>query len=74
VLVLERLSEAELERLAQRAETELGRALPLDGPSRATALQEMADGDGRALLNLIEQVAAWKTTHDLDTAARSRPG
>jgi len=46
--------------LAQRAEKELDRALPLDGYAREALLQ-MADGDGRALLNLIEQVAAWKT-------------
>jgi len=59
VLVLHRLGLADLERLAQRAERELGRALPLDGPARE-ALAEMADGDGRALLNLIEQVMAWK--------------
>ena len=59
VLVLERLSLADLERLAQRAEKELDRQLPLDGPARE-ALLEMADGDGRALLNLIEQVTAWK--------------
>jgi len=58
-LVLERLSLADLERLAQRAEKELDRVLPLDGPARE-ALLEMADGDGRALLNLIEQVTAWK--------------
>ncbi len=68
VLVLERLSLADLERLAQRAEQELGRALPLDGPARE-ALLEMADGDGRALLNLIEQVMAWKTDGKLDTDA-----
>ncbi|MBR9843698.1 MAG: replication-associated recombination protein A [Rhodobacteraceae bacterium] len=68
VLVLERLSLADLERLAQRAEKELGRALPLDGPARE-ALLEMADGDGRALLNLIEQVAAWKVKGKLDTEA-----
>jgi len=60
VMVLERLDLADLELLAQRAEGELGKALPLDGPARE-ALLEMADGDGRALLNLIEQVAAWKT-------------
>lgn len=59
VIVLERLSLADLERLAQRAEKELGRALPLKGEARE-AMLEMADGDGRALLNLIEQVAAWK--------------
>ena len=59
VLVLERLTLADLERLAQRAERDLGRKLPLDGPAR-DALLEMADGDGRALLNLIEQVTAWQ--------------
>ncbi|WP_424942366.1 replication-associated recombination protein A [Aliiroseovarius crassostreae] len=58
VLVLTRLTLTDLERLAQRAEKELDRALPLDGPARE-ALLEMADGDGRALLNLIEQVMAW---------------
>ncbi|WP_281995979.1 replication-associated recombination protein A [Ruegeria faecimaris] len=70
VLVLERLSPADLERLTQRAEKELDRALPLDPAARA-ALQEMADGDGRALLNLIEQVAAWKVDGLLDTDALS---
>ena len=68
VLVLTRLTLADLERLAQRAEQELGRALPLDGPARE-ALLDMADGDGRALLNLIEQVAAWKVEGKLDSAA-----
>ena len=33
------------------------------------ALLEMADGDGRALLNLIEQAAAWKVGAPLDPAA-----
>ncbi|MBP9182797.1 MAG: replication-associated recombination protein A [Fuscovulum sp.] len=65
VIILERLSLADLERLAQRAEKELGRALPLKGAARE-AMLEMADGDGRALLNLIEQVAAWKLDHPLD--------
>jgi putative ATPase len=59
VIVLERLTLTDLERLAQRAEKELGRALPLNGEARE-AMIEMADGDGRALLNLIEQVAAWR--------------
>ena len=65
VIVLERLSLADLERLAQRAEQELGRALPLKGEARE-AMLEMADGDGRALLNLIEQVAAWKLDQSLN--------
>ena len=66
VLTLNRLDLAALERLAQRAEKELDRALPLKGPARE-ALLEMADGDGRALLNLIEQVMAWKLDGTLDT-------
>ena len=68
VIVLERLTLADLERLAQRAERELGRALPLKAEARE-ALLEMADGDGRALLNLVEQVAAWKTDTPLSPEA-----
>jgi len=59
VIILERLDLTDLERLAQRAEKDLNRALPLTGDARE-ALIEMAHGDGRALLNLIEQIAAWK--------------
>ncbi len=70
VLVLNRLALADLERLAQRAEKELDRALPLTGEARE-ALLEMADGDGRALLNLIEQVMAWKGDKKLDVDALS---
>lgn len=70
VLVLERLSLSDLERLTQRAEKELGRALPLT-PAARDALHEMADGDGRALLNLIEQVSAWKVETPLDPDALS---
>jgi putative ATPase len=65
VIVLERLSLADLERLAQRAEKDLGHALPLTADAR-DALLEMADGDGRALLNLIEQVAVVKGPLDRD--------
>lgn len=68
VIVLERLSLRDLERLAQRAERELGRRLPLTAEARE-ALLEMADGDGRAALNLIEQVAGWRSEAPLDRAA-----
>ncbi|MCV2446782.1 replication-associated recombination protein A [Paracoccus sp. DMF] len=71
VIVLERLSLADLERLAQRAEQELGRALPLTAEARDRLL-EMADGDGRAALNLIEQVMAWKITGKLDPGQLSQ--
>ncbi len=68
VIVLKRLELSDLERMAQRAEAELGCKLPLTGEARE-ALLEMADGDGRACLNLIEQVAAWKVEGKLGTDA-----
>lgn len=71
VLILERLSLTDLELLAQRAEKELERPLPLTGEARDRLL-EMADGDGRAALNLIEQVMAWKVTGKLDPDALSK--
>ena len=66
VLVLERLDEAALEQLTTRAEAALGMDLPLDAQARA-ALIEMADGDGRALLNLIEQITRWSDVTVLST-------
>ena len=68
VLILTRLNDADLERLAQRAEADLDRKLPLDAQARGQLIN-MADGDGRSLLNLIEQVAAWKTDKPLGTDA-----
>jgi len=53
VLVLRRLDESALETLLARAEAQ--RPLPLDGAARE-ALLAMADGDGRYLLNLAEQL------------------
>lgn len=55
VLTFKALDEPALERLLDRAETEEGRALPLDADARA-ALVRMADGDGRAVLTLAEEV------------------
>ncbi len=55
VLVLNRLDDAALEILLARAEAEEGRALPLDDEARA-GLREMADGDGRFVLNLAEEL------------------
>lgn len=71
VLVLERLDDDELESLAQRAESELGRGLPLTADARAQ-LFSMADGDGRALLNLIEQVAAWTVSAPVDAESLAK--
>lgn len=71
VLTLTRLDTAELELLAQRSEAALERALPLDAGARESLL-EMADGDGRALLNLVEQVLAWRVEAPLDRAQLSQ--
>jgi putative ATPase len=57
VLVLRRLDDAAMDGLLGRAEAEIGHALPLTPEGRA-ALRAMADGDGRYLLNMAEQVAS----------------
>ena len=68
VLVLERLPEAALLTLLERAEAALGHALPLDAAARAR-LAELADGDGRYLLNLVETIADLPPEPVLDPAA-----
>lgn len=55
VLTFNRLDEDALEDLLTRAETEEGRPLPLDADARE-ALKGMADGDGRAVINLADEV------------------
>jgi len=71
VLVLRRLDDAALEQLLARAEQELGRPLPLTAEAR-TALRAMADGDGRYILNMAEQIGALPAdTADLDPTALS---
>ena len=69
VLTLSRLDEPALESLAVRAEADLGHPLPLTPEARQTLLA-MADGDGRSLLNLIEQIAP--ETQPLDPAGLAR--
>ena len=58
VLVLNRLEPKHLDAMLSRTESALGRQLPLTAEAR-DRLVDMADGDGRALLNLAEQVFAW---------------
>ncbi|HEY1431168.1 MAG TPA: replication-associated recombination protein A [Stellaceae bacterium] len=64
VFVLRRLDDNNLEILLRRAEDNLGAALPLTPEGRA-ALRAMADGDGRFLLNLVEEIARLVTQHPL---------
>jgi putative ATPase len=56
VFVLRRLDDDDLETLLERAEKHLGHPLPLSEGARI-ALRAMGDGDGRFLLNLVEEIA-----------------
>jgi len=67
VLVLRRLEDAALERLLERAEVHYGEKLKLSNDARAS-LRAMADGDGRYLLNLAEEIAGLKIVKALDSA------
>ena len=72
VLRFESLAPDDLAALAERAETALGEKLPLDEAARP-ALYGLADGDGRALLGLIEEiVAATRPDEILDPAGLLR--
>ncbi len=71
VFVLKRLDEAALSTLIDRAEELTSRPLPLDGAARQ-ALIAMSDGDGRYLLNMIEQLQALPAGEPLDTTALAR--
>jgi putative ATPase len=66
VFVLNRLDEADLELLLQRAETAEGRALPVDSEARS-ALKAMADGDGRYALVMAEELMALPPERRLDS-------
>ena len=64
VLLFKSLDEEAIEKLLQRAEAVVGRALPLDVEARAS-LVRMADGDGRAALTLAEEV--WRSAEPGET-------
>ncbi|MEM1091950.1 MAG: replication-associated recombination protein A [Pseudomonadota bacterium] len=68
VFVLHRLDDAALESLLLRAEQTAGRTLPVTDVAR-TALRAMADGDGRYLLNLAEELLALPAGTQLDQSA-----
>ena len=68
VFVLNRLGHDALEALLVRAEEEIGRALPLTEEARS-AICAMADGDGRYLLNLVEEIVSLSPDVPLDVGA-----
>ncbi|MBN36791.1 MAG: AAA family ATPase [Rhodospirillaceae bacterium] len=65
VMVLNRLSDEALDELLQRAEALLQRKLPLDDDARG-ALAGMADGDGRFLLNITEELLLLEASEPLN--------
>ena len=67
VFVLRRLDNAALDELISRAEAIEGRALPLTDDGRET-VAAMADGDGRFLLNLVEELFQVSPHTALDSA------
>ena len=67
VLVLRRLDDLALDALLDRAEAALGRSLPLDADAR-DSVKAMADGDGRYLLNLVEDLALLPSSPPLGPA------
>nr|WP_306253637.1 replication-associated recombination protein A [Parvularcula sp. IMCC14364] len=67
VLTLNRLDDAALEELLHRAEEVEGRNLSLT-PEARSALKAMADGDGRFVLNLVEEVLTHKADSNLSPA------
>ncbi len=68
VMVLKRLDDEALEALLARAEALKAAKLPLE-PSAREALRAMADGDGRYVLNLAEEVFALPGDTPLDAKA-----
>lgn len=67
VFVLNRLDDAAMEQIMARAEAAEGRMLPLESEARR-ALRAMADGDGRYLLNLAEELIRLPAEPKLDIA------
>lgn len=65
VFVLKRLDDTALEELLERAEDELDAALPVTPEARET-LKALADGDGRYLLTMAEQVFQQSETLDVE--------
>jgi putative ATPase len=66
VFVLNRLDDDALEELLVRVESSIGRPLPLDDDARLS-LRAMADGDGRFLLNLCEELCNVEVDEPFDS-------
>ena len=65
VLVLKRLNESALEDLLVRAERDVGRQIPVTIDARK-ALKNVADGDGRYLLSMVDELFHFGDRNKLD--------
>lgn len=68
VFVLKRLDDEALDQLLERAEALIGKPLPLSDDARM-ALANLADGDGRYLLSMAEELFALDAANPLDAKA-----
>ena len=59
VIILERLNSEDLRQIFNRAIGFMGNA-PIFSDDAISLLIHMSNGDGRALINLLEQVWSWK--------------
>ena len=76
VILLERLNAEDLRKIFNRAINFMGNA-PIFSDDAISLIIHMSNGDGRALINLLEQVGSWKNngtvdTHDLKTKLSQR--
>ncbi len=73
VFTFERLGKEALQKLLEKAEAHEGRTLPLSETARISLLG-MADGDGRSLLNLVEDLfrSVPEDSDELDTEQLTR--
>jgi len=68
VLILNRIDESGLEKLISRAETIQGRKLPINNSARETLIN-IVDGDGRYVLNLVEELFTLPENPILDVSS-----
>lgn len=64
VFVLNRLTPDDFEEILQRAEKEEGKPLPLE-PEARDFIKEIADGDGRYILNIAESIWSYAQSGEL---------
>lgn len=65
VITLAALDESALGQIYARAQSFVGHAFPLTPEAQAHVIA-MADGDGRALINMLEQIATWPRSEIFD--------